>query len=165
MTQIENNTVYDKELLDDASKVLTGKYKKIVIGEIVLLALLGVYLTLVLGVKHGLTTLIIIVIGIILILILGITRISNYKKTLFKRLKVVNNTDTLNCKFTIDSEKTVADMNNGSNTLFHNNIKKITETSMQYVVVYEGSVFILVAKSGFENNDEDSFKKLMASYF
>ena len=76
-----------------------------------------------------------------------------------KKIQVVNHADKAYFDYVIDEEKITMTSDNGTNVLYHKDIKKVCQTSKQYVVIYNGSVFVLIAKNGFE--EEDRLQELL----
>lgn len=153
-----NKTTYDADLINDASKVLTKKYKCIIAFSIAILLVMECYIALAYGIGMRSVNMIPIL-GIILVFAIGYARISGYKRALVQRINVISHEDTVTCEYEIDSEKIVMSTKNGTNTLYHKDIKKIQETKFQYVVIYNGGVFALISKSGFEG--EENFRELV----
>lgn len=153
-----NKTTYDANLINDASKVLTKKYKCIIAFSIAILLVMECYISLSYGAKLRSIN-IIPMLGMVFVLAIGYVRVSGYKKALVQRISVISHEDTVTCEYEIDSEKIVMSTKNGTNTLYHKDIKKIQETKLQYVVIYIGGVFALISKSGFEG--EDNFRELV----
>lgn len=159
---IVNNTVYNEEFLLEAAKVLTKKYKMIIGAAVVLFALMSIIYG-VTGLASGNMTIVLIpIIGIVGVLIIGYVKVNNYKKTLLKRLQVVNHQDEVKCGYVFDDEKTVITSANGTNTLFHKDVKKISETKNLYVIIYLGGVFSIVSKNGFVEGSEADFRKVFS---
>lgn len=159
--QIENHTIYNSELIGEAAKVLTRRYKyTIVVAECVLLGM-AMYLVMTIGVQNSVMALGILAVGLILLAVVGIVRIGNYKKILGQRLRVVNNQDQVQCRYVFDEEKSLVETDSSTHTLYHKDIKKISETSKLYVVMYAGNVFIPVAKAGFADGGEAAFRRLL----
>lgn len=161
--QIENNTVYDVDTISEGSKVLTRRYRIIVVAsEGAFLAML-LYLLIRHGLNAGWATYMIPVVGMVLVAIIGMTRLGSYKKGIMQRLKVVNHQDKVPIKYLIDEEKITIETANGSNSLFMKDIKKVSELKNLYVVVYLGGVFSIIAKSGFTGDGEQEFRKIMGN--
>lgn len=148
---IINETVYDRELLNEAAKYLTRRYKFIIGAVSALLILMACFDGVVL--KAGKTTVVIPLVGIALVLVTGIVRIRQYKIMLINRLITVNHNDRVSCKYEIDDEKIIATLPNGINTLEHKDIKKIIESDKIYLIIYNGGVFIIVSKAGFKEGE------------
>lgn len=158
---IINKTVYNSELISEAAKILTRRYKVLIAGAVVILAAMACYFGITAGYDSRTTVIIIPIIGIVVVLIVGILRITGYKKMLFQRLKVLNHNDEIECSYEIDNEKMVITSPNGSNTLYHKDIKKIAETKTIYLIIYSGAVFAMLAKEGFTGGAEMEFRRVI----
>ena len=156
---IKNETIYDKELLNDAGKLLTRKYIYIV-GSVILIFIVMAFVN---GavLKSSIATVVIPIIGIIFVLIMGILRVVKYKKMLYQRLLTVNHEDKISCSYIIDKEKIEATYVNGTNTLYHKDIVKIQESEKIYLIIYSGGLFIIISKNGFEDPALCDLKKFL----
>ncbi|MCQ2536520.1 MAG: YcxB family protein [Lachnospiraceae bacterium] len=151
--ELKNTTTYDADLINDASKALAKSYKAVIGVAASILVLMEIYMVLTYGAALSAVTIIPLV-GIALILPLGFVKINTYKKALMKRIQVVSHDDKVSFDYVIDEEKIVMTSANGTNTLYHKDIKKVSETKKQYVVIYNGSIFALISKDGFEGEDK-----------
>lgn len=153
---IINITKYNVEIINDATKILTKKYKKL----IAIVSIIFIIMALCLGASSGLKVAIIPLIGLIVVLVLGAIRIINYKKMLIERIKVTNHEIEIECKYEIDKEKVTVISPNGKHILDHKDIKKMYETKKIYLIIYSGGVFTIISKEGFKDNTEIEFKKI-----
>lgn len=160
---VENTTIYNDELIGEASGVLTRKYKLLVAMCVILMLLMIVYIGL--TISFSSRVIFVPVAGIVIVLLTGTLKVGNYKKALSKRLRVVNHSDEVQCQYTIDEEKIAVSSDNGKNTIYHSDIKKISETASMYLIVYAGNLFILISKKGFANSEETTFRKLLEGHF
>ena len=154
--KITNKTTYNDQLISEASKLLTKKYKIIVAAAVLIMIVMACYL----GFTGSMSLVTIPVIGMVVVIAVGFVRVTNYKKMLLKRIKVLNQQDEVKCSYEIDSEKTIISSPNGTNKIYHSDIKKISETENMYMIMYSGGVFAILSKSGFEDDGESEFRKL-----
>lgn len=156
-----NHTTYDIDMINDSVRVLTARYKVLIIVSTLILAVIPVHFVVKYGIGRSGSILVITAAGILIVLIAGIMRIRAYRSNLMSRLRVINHSDKVECEYSIDEEMISVTRPNASNTLYHSDIKKIFETKKQYIILYSGNAFILVAKNGFDGNGEQIFRKIL----
>ena len=157
---ITNHTIYDENMINEGAGVLTKRYRIIVSVAAVVFLTLALIFIIGRG-TNAIFTSAVYMIGFVCVLVTGLIRIKSYKKALFERIRVVNHTEPLETVSVVDEEKITTTTDSRTNILYHKDIKRINETSNLYVVIYHGGVFIFLAKSGFENNDEAEFRNLI----
>lgn len=159
--QIENVTVYDADLINEGARGLTKRYKVLVIVCILILAMIPMYYIIKYGLPAASRIMLITFAGILVVAVVGIVRIKSYRKMIFQRLQVINHTDKLAFRYLIDEEKILVETDNKSNILFNKDIKRIVKTKNIYVIIYLGNLFILISRNGFNENDENVFRKVI----
>lgn len=159
--QITNNTLFDSELLNDTVKILTRRYKILVAAVEAIFVIMACYYGFSSKYTNKLSLVAVPLMGFIAVTFIGAIRINNYKKMMLQRVKVLNHQETVQCHYEIDEEKSVITTARGTNTLYHNDIKKVHETEKQYLIIYSGGVFSIIAKAGFEDDGEENFRNIM----
>lgn len=159
--QIENKTLYNEEVIREGSTVLTKRYIYLVIAEILLFFVIIGYFVFAGGVERNLIPILILIVGIGLVSALGTSKVRDYRNTMIKRLQVITNQDSVWYNYTIDDEKITLNTDNGSNVLYHKDIKKLSETKNLFVIIYVGKVSVFLSKAGFEEGGIEQFNAIL----
>lgn len=154
---ILNETIYDENIIGEAAKLLTRKYKRLIGLFVVLLVFMAGYLFF----AGAVNIVVIPAASIVIIIVLGVVKVKSYRNMLLQRIKVVNHEDAVKCRYTIDDEKMTIETSNGVQNLSHSDIKKVHETNRLYLIIYSGGVFAILSKDGFEENAESEFRKVV----